>query len=93
MKIHRSRTTANAVVARARYTPESRSAGSAISAPSTAETPTATTRAHGCPSAPRWPQTTAPIPAMLSWHSETWPAYPVSGTYDNAIRPSEKIGP
>ena len=64
--------------------PDSRSAGSATSAPTSAQMTTAATSPSGLPPAPRWAMTIAPMPAKLSWHSEICPANPTSGTSDRA---------
>ena len=67
---------ANASVARARKTPESRIAVSATRAPTTAVTTHAPrmARIHGkLWSADRWAKVVAPMAASPRWQRETWP--------------------
>ncbi len=63
--------------------PESLSVGSATKTPTTAHTPAAANRASGLAPPPRWPTTTAPIPAKVIWQSDRRPAYPTTGTNDS----------
>ncbi len=65
----------NPSVARARKTPETRTAGMAIRAPTGTATKVASTRAtsHGRPAAAKWPKVAAPTAANARWHSEICP--------------------
>ena len=72
--------------ARSRY-PESRSVGSAINAPTAAQTTNAQTSPIGEPPTPRCAIVIAPTPASPHCASDTWPARPMSGTIDSAMIP------
>ena len=91
LKIHRSRTTAKAAVARASSMPDSRAAGRATSTPTTPAITAPASRAHGLPPWPRCAIAMAPMAAKLIWHRHICPAHPTSGTSERAMRPSPTL--
>ena len=54
-------------------------------------TTVATTSPLTLPPCPWWAMRTAPMPAKLIWHKESWPAKPTSGTSDSPMMATATI--
>src|ERR1035437_166099 len=78
---------ANARVARARYSPRSLSAGSAMSPPTTPANTAAASSPQGDPPCPNLDIANAPNPAKVIWQRDTWPPQPARGTSDSMTSP------
>ena len=88
LKTMLSMTRAKARVARARYSPDSRSDTSPTMMPERCAPaiPMRTAKRKCCPCDPaRWPAVNAPMPTKENWAREIWPAHPVSTTRVSAI--------